>query len=115
MKFFALIALVGSAAALRLSHNHVNTLAHQQSKVKWEKLTKAQQKEIEDWVVEELTTGEKTITKAEAEAAIKAFGEKHGFEPLPKEAWEELERMFDAADTNNDGQLDLEEIMASCE
>ena len=84
-------------------------------KARWEKLTKAQEKEIEDWVVEELTTGEKTITKAEAEAAIKAFGEKHGFEPLPKEAWEELERMFDAADTNNDGQLDLEEIMASCE
>ena len=112
MKFFALIALVGSAAALRLSHNHVNTLAHQQTK--WENLTKAQEKEIEDWVVSELTTGDKTITKAEAEAAIKAFGESHGFEPLPKKAWEELEKMFDAADTNNDGQIDLDEMLAAC-
>ena len=114
MKFFALIALVGSAAALRLSHNHVNTLAHQQSKVKWENLTEKQEQEIETWVVDELTTGDETITKAEAEAAIKAFGEKHGFEPLPKEAWEELEKMFDAADTNDDGQIDLDEMMAAC-
>ena len=82
-------------------------------KARWENLTKAQEKEIEDWVVSELTTGDETITKAEAEAAIKAFGEKHGFEPLPKEAWEELEKMFDAADTNNDGQLDLDEFMAA--
>ena len=82
-------------------------------KARWENLTPAQEKEIETWVVSELTTGDETITKAEAEAAIKAFGEKHGFEPLPKEAWEELEKMFDAADTNNDGQLDLDEFMAA--
>ena len=72
-------------------------------KAKWEHLTDAQEKEIEDWVVEELTTGDMTITKKEAHDAIVAFGEKHGLEPLPKEAWEELEAMFDEADTNGDG------------
>ena len=48
-------------------------------KARWENLTPAQEKEIETWVVSELTTGDETITKAEAEAAIKAFGKKHGF------------------------------------
>ena len=131
MKFFALVALLGSAAALRFNHIDGQSLvqrvhtqeiqnvfakrrAQKLMKVQWENLTKAQEKEIEDWVVSELTTGDKTITKAEAEAAIKAFGESHGFEPLPKKAWEELEKMFDAADTNNDGQIDLDEMLAAC-
>ena len=132
MKFFALVALLGSAAALRFNHidgqslvkrvhtqNIQNVFAKRRAqklmKAQWEHLTEAQEKEIEDWVVEELTTGEKTITKDEAEGAIKAFGKKHGFPPLPEEAWVELEKMFDAADTNGDGQLDLEEMMAACE
>merc|ERR1711907_122367 len=101
MKFFALIALIGSAAAIKLTHNQPKHLAH--NKVKWENLTDAQEKEIEDWVVEELTTGEKTITKKEAEEAIKDFGKRHNLPSLPEEAWDELEKMFDAADTNEDG------------
>ena len=84
-------------------------------KQKWENLTPEQEQEIEDWVVEELTTGEETITKQEAHDAIVAFGEKHGFEPLPDEAWEELEAMFDEADTNGDGEIDLDELMAACD
>ena len=84
-------------------------------KAKWENLTDEQEQEIEDWVVEELTTGEGTITKQEAHDAIVAFGEKHGFPPLPEEAWTELEKMFDEADTNGDGEIDLDEMMAACE
>merc|ERR1719267_143502 len=82
-------------------------------KAEWEDLTPAQEKEIEDWVVNELTTGEKTITKEEAHDAIVAFGKKHGFPPLPKKAWKKLEYYFDMADTNNDGQLDLAEVQAA--
>ena len=84
-------------------------------KQRWENLTDEQEQEIEDWVGEELTTGEMTITKQEAHDAIVAFGEKHGFPPLPEEAWEALEEMFDAVDTNGDGQIDLNELSAALE
>merc|ERR1711907_472117 len=120
MKFFAFVALLGSAAAIKLTHQapHTHKLAHSQikahMKTKWENLTDEQEQEIEDWVVEELTTGEGTITKEEAHDAIVAFGEKHGFPPLPEEAWKELEAMFDEADLNGDGQIDLAELEAAC-
>ena len=83
-------------------------------RARWENLTEEQVQEIEDWIVEELTTGEMTITKKEAHDAIVAFGKKHGFPPLPKEAWVELEKMFDEADTNVVGALDLAELQAVC-
>merc|ERR1711937_7746 len=120
MKFFAFVALLGSAAAIKLTHQapHSHKLAHSHikahMKTKWENLTDEQEQEIEDWVVEELTTGEGTITKEEAHDAIVAFGEKHGFPPLPEEAWEELEAMFDEADLNGDGAIDLAELEAAC-
>ena len=82
-------------------------------KQKWENLTAEQEQEIEDWVVEELTTGEMTITKQEAHDAIVAFGKKHGFPPIPEEAWDELEAMFDSVDANGDGAIDLAELEAA--
>merc|ERR1712023_277715 len=132
MKFFALVALLGTADSMRLGNingahlvkavhtKQVNNMsakkrAQKLIKAKWENLTDEQEQEIEDWVVEELTTGEGTITKEEAHDAIVAFGEKHGFPPLPEEAWEELEAMFDEADTDGDGAIDLEELSAACE
>ena len=136
MRLLALVALLGTAASLKLSHEPVkkalvkvervnkihHTFAkkrHQLSKrkaqkllkAKWEDLTDEQEQEIEDWVVDELTTGDETITKEEAHAAIVAFGEKHGFEPLSEEDWEELEAIFDYVDSNGDGEIDLEELM----
>merc|ERR1711879_265476 len=111
MKFFAFVALLGSAAAIKLTHQPVHHLAH--SKTKWDNLTAAQEQEIEDWVVSELTEGEGTITKEEAHDAIVAFGEKHGFPPLPEEVWTELEAMFDKADLNDDGAIDLAELEAA--
>merc|ERR1711988_8977 len=132
MKFFALVALLGSAAALRLNHINgaqlVKAVKHQRvenafakrraqklMKAKWENLTEAQEKEIEDWVTAELTTGDKTITKKEAHDAIVAFGEKHGFEPLDGDAWEALEEMFDSVDTDGNGEIDLAELEAALE
>ena len=129
MKFFHLLALVGVASAMKLSshnthmlasikHANKNALRRVQTKnfikQRWENLTDEQEQEIEDWVVEELTTGEGTITKEEAHDAIVAFGEKHGFPPLPEEAWTELEAMFDQADLNGDGAIDLAELEAAC-
>ena len=129
MKFFHLLALVGVASAMKLSSHHThmlssikhankNALRRVQTKnfikQRWENLTDEQEQEIEDWVVEELTTGEGTITKQEAHDAIVAFGEKHGFPPLPEEAWTELEAMFDEADLNGDGAIDLAELEAAC-
>ena len=98
MKLFHLLALVGVASAMKLSshnthmlssikHANKNALKRVQTKnlmkQRWENLTAEQEQEIEDWVVSELTTGEGTITKEEAHDAIVAFGEKHGFPPLP--------------------------------
>ena len=130
MKIFALVALIGAAASMRLGHIQGaqlvkavktqklhNTFAKKRAqklmKAKWENLTDEQEQEIEDWVVEELTTGEGTITKEEAHDAIVAFGEKHGLPPVPEEAWEELEAMFDEADLNGDGAIDLAELEAA--
>ena len=129
MKFFALVAPLGTAASMRLgninSHQLVKAVhtkqvhnvfakkrAQRLIKAKWENLTAEQEQEIEDWIVEQLTTGEGTITKEEAHDALVSFGEAHGFDPIPAEAWEELEAMFDAADTNGDGAIDLEELSA---
>ena len=66
MKFFALVALLGSAAALRLNHidsksliqsietkNVHDMFARRQAhlaKAPWDNLTEAQEKEIEAWV-----------------------------------------------------------------
>ena len=121
MRFFALVALLGSAAAIKLQQKPVPqvaqiphfSLSKIEARTKWENLTPEQEKEIEEWVTNELTTGEKTITKQEAHDAIVAFGEKHGFPPIPEEVWAELDKMFDAVDTNDDGAIDLEELQAA--
>merc|ERR1712100_424898 len=70
------------------------------------------EEEIEAWVEHELTTGDKTITKKEAGKAIAAFAKKKGYK-ISKEEWAALEAAFDAADTNGDGELDLDEVQAA--
>ena len=84
-----------------------------QAQAQWPKLSKEQQKEIEDWVVEELTTGEKTITKQEAHDAIVAFADKHDLPQPTEEEWEKLEEVFDYIDKNGDGAIDLPELKAA--
>ena len=81
-------------------------------KARWD-LTDEHLEEIAGWIVEQLTTGEQTITKEEAEAAIKAFGEANGFQPLSEEEWSELGAMFEMADTNGDDAIDLNEFKAA--
>ena len=79
MKFAVLFALFATASALTLTQEQghqlikavhtrqVNNIfaaqrARNQLKAQWEDLTEEQMKEIEEWFVEQLTTGEKTIT-----------------------------------------------------
>ena len=66
-------------------------------------------------MVNELTTGEKTITWDELKSALTAFGKKHDFEPIPALVWEELKGYFDEADTDNSGDIDLNELQAAFE
>ena len=132
MRFFAIVALLGTAAALRLGHvhkaelakvaktsqlNHVLSKKRAQRLIKaqWDELTDEQIAEVEAWVEEQLSEENGTITKAEAHDALVAFGKKHKLPEIPPEAWKELEAMFDEVDTNEDGEIDLEEFMAAVE
>merc|ERR1712023_411016 len=121
MRFFAIVALLGTAAALRLGHVHKAELAkvaktsqlnHVLSKKRAQRLIKAQWDELTD---EQMSEENGTITKKEAHDALVAFGKKHDLPEIPPEAWKELEAMFDEVDTNDDGEIDLEEFIAACE
>jgi Ca2+-binding EF-hand superfamily protein len=76
-------------------------------------LTDEQKQEIADWVESELAN-DGTITKAEAQAAVQAFADKHGFE-ITDEMWAKLEELFDMVDTNGDGEIDGAEAQAAWE
>ena len=79
MKFSTYFALVASASALRLSQ-----MSSPKSISQLLKNDECPPQEIFDeiagWVHNELTTGDKTITAAEAEAGALAFAKKHGIE-----------------------------------
>ena len=111
MKFATLFALVASASAIKLRH----TAAPKQMKLTlvtgWECPSQEQFDEISGWVHHELTTGDKTITADEAEAGIKAFAKKHGIK-ITKKMEEEAIAAFEYTDTNNDNQLDVDEMTA---
>jgi len=68
--------------------------------------------EIAGWVHNELTTGDKTITAAEAEAGALAFAEKHGIE-VTDEMKEQAVAAFEAVDKDDNGELDLAEMEAA--
>merc|ERR1712146_730730 len=87
MRFFAIVALLGTAAALRLGHVHKAELAkvaktsqlnHMFSKkraqrlikAQWDELTDEQIAEVEAWVEEQLSEENGTITKKEAHDAL---------------------------------------------
>merc|ERR1711907_199651 len=75
MKFAALFALAASTNAIKLRAS---------LKIKgWECPTQEQFNEVAGWVHNELTTGDKTITAAEAEAGFAAFAEKHSIDVTP--------------------------------
>lgn len=62
--------------------------------------------DVEAWVQHELTTGDKVITKKEAEKFFSQYAKNHGIELTPAMK-DQLDAGFDMADTNHDGVLDL--------
>ena len=65
---------------------------------------------LTSWAHKELTTGKRTITKDEAEKKIHEIVKMDKLK-LSKKDWAALEKMFDEADLNHDGELDMEEFM----
>merc|ERR1719198_1538415 len=110
MKFATLAALVASASAVKLRLTQPKTFSLVLVK-DWECPSQEQFEEIGAWVHNELTTGEKTITAAEAEAGIKAFAKKHGIK-ITKKMEEEAIAGFEYTETNGDNVLDVAEMTA---
>jgi hypothetical protein len=111
MKFSTYFALVASASALRLSQMSAPksiSLLLKDDKCPSQEMFN----EIAGWVHNELTTGDKTITAAEAEAGAVAFAKKHGIE-VTKEMEDAAVEAFEAVDTNDNGELDLAEMEAA--
>ncbi len=75
-------------------------------------LTQEQFNEIAGWTHEQLTTGEKTVTAAEAEAGALAFAKAHGIK-VTKKMKKAAEEAFEAVDTNDNGEIDLAEAEAA--
>lgn len=108
MKFATLFALVASASAIKLTHSQPKTFSLTLIK-DWECPSQEQYQEVAEWVEEELTTGENTITEKEGRRALAAHAKKHGIK-MDKKMWEEAKAVFDYVDADNNGELDLDEV-----
>ena len=117
MRFFAILALVCGASAMKL-HQHTSPMLLKMKAapslhnlVRTKKEDPCVWNQIEAWAHSELKDGG-TITKQEAHDALSALAKKHGIE-IPDEVWDALEGIFDAIDTNGDGELDAAEVKAA--
>lgn len=114
MRFFAILALVCGASALKLHQAHPALLQVKNAPSMYLKLREEEQcvwAELEAWAHGELKDGG-TITKKEAYDAINGYAKKHGVD-IPDAVWKELEDIFDAIDTNGDGELCAKEVKAA--
>jgi len=78
-------------------------------------LTDEMEDDIEKWIKKKLSTGDNEISKKEAKNGLKAFVKKYNLPKITKEEWKELDKIFDAVDTNGNGKLSLEELKAAWE
>ena len=114
MKFFAYLALVGSAAALRLTQHQRPSLvemSHQQTNIRHvlANLKDLPDKETaEKWIKSELEK-DGSITKDEAKAALEGW-EKETGNKISKEEWDMLEDGFEVMDLDDDGKITEAEI-----
>ena len=74
--------------------------------------TQEQFDQIASWVHNELSTGDKTITAAEAEAGALAFAKAHGIE-VTDEMKKAAVEAFESVDTDDNNELDLAEMEAA--
>ena len=124
MKFIAILALFGGIEAIKLHshqlHNSAQVQLHQQvaSMMQAKRdvdLSEEQEKEVEAWVEEKLTTGDKEISKKEAKKGLEEFVKKHKMPKITDEEWDELDKIFNEVDANGNGKLSYGELKAAWE
>ena len=108
MRFTALIALVASVSAIKLQHKP-KAAQFVSLTLKWDQCpTPAQEKEVHDWIKEELEK-DGSITKEEGHAELIDFAARHDLE-VNKQVLEVAEKIFDTVDVNADGKLTKKEL-----
>ena len=133
MRFFALIALLGTAASLKLTQNHaghskthlakVDKLHKHLAKYRTKQLIKAkfldlpqeQMDEIHAWIEEEMNSGDEAICADEMQTYLTNFAAKHNYPPPTPEMWEEAGEFFASIDTDGDNCITSEEGLAALE
>ena len=109
MKFFAFLALVGSASAIRLQApvSHVHAKAPKvYSMIQTMELP--HESEIEQWVHEELER-DGSITKKEIKKALGQWEDATG-KKVTKEEWKLISEMFDVIDLDGDDKVTGQEL-----
>merc|ERR1711998_203235 len=118
---FVYLALIAGASAIKLhqkpahlahapaTSNLVKIASHLKNKIaKHEACPSPEEKEeVEAWFAEVMADG--VLTKEEGAAGLQAAADHAGHEITPAQG---AEAIFDAIDTNNDGGLDMDELMA---
>ena len=128
MKFFALAALVATVAGIKITQHHpsavsqvlLKTKAHRKGRAMAQLLavqgehcpTPEEKKKIEALTAEALADGE-----ISPEEAMAGFKEMTGmdYSELPADVKAEVEAVWNAIDTNNDGSLQIAELEAVAE
>merc|ERR1711934_521991 len=115
MKFATLFALVASASAIKLRTSQPKTFSLVLKEEEgWKCPSQADYNEAAEWVFDELSTGEKTITLKEGEKALKAHAKKNGYK-ISKDMWAQAKAGFDYVDADKNGELDFSEMKAAYE
>ena len=114
MKFFALAALLGSAASMKLTDmhhvNHLNkapaaaTLAQIRSKM----MEVPSFDDVEKWVKQEIKK-DGSITQEEVKEALEKWEEETG-KTIEEEEWDLIEASFGLMDLNDDGKVTKKEL-----
>ena len=117
MKFLAILALLGSAAAVKITHQasvstNIAAKIHAKSQAKdFNDLTDDQQGEVLEWVYSELSggTADDTITAEEAQTFFEDFMQRHNL-PISQEVVDAIVNGFNFIDDNGNGSISRREF-----
>lgn len=111
MKFYALLALVASAATIRVTqmstpeNNHPMITSLLQNKI-----SDCPNQEWIDWLKNEAASDD-GLTWDELKAELTKLAAKHGYTPTQKD-WDDIKAAFDKADTDGSGSISPSELEA---
>ena len=114
MKFFALVALLGSAASIKLTNiHHVHHLkkapvAATLAQIKSRITEVPSYEEVEEWVKSEIEK-DGSITQAEVKEALEHWEESTG-KTIEQKEWDLIEASFGLMDLNDDGKVTGKEL-----